>query len=152
MESIRIYEIPACKMVSSGVGMFGDDNFDRFDAWLASAKGLPNAAPQVFPRDYLTGGPGGFEWLYLYEDGMDTAGFAVVDFPGGLYAVVTGIDGQSNRAEMAALAEFIAAHGLERDPDRAELGNVITSPAAKAALGYEQMDYFVPVRAVRNLQ
>lgn len=43
MESIRIYEIPACKMVSSGVGMFGDDNFDRFDAWLASAKGLPTA-------------------------------------------------------------------------------------------------------------
>ena len=148
MESIRIYEIPACKMVSSGVGMFGDAHFDRFDAWLGSAKGLNSGTPQPFPRDYLAEAEGRFEWLYLYEDGMDTAGFAVVDFPGGLYAVVTGIDGGSNRAEMAALADFIAAHGLERDPARVELGNIITTPAAKAALGYEQMDYYVPVRVV----
>lgn len=24
MQSVRIYEIPACKMVSSGIGMFGE--------------------------------------------------------------------------------------------------------------------------------
>ena len=28
MQSIRIYEMPTCKMVSSGMGMFGEDNFN----------------------------------------------------------------------------------------------------------------------------
>lgn len=31
MQAIRIVEIPDCKMVSSGIGMFGDDNFSAFD-------------------------------------------------------------------------------------------------------------------------
>lgn len=38
MQSVRIYEMPACKMVSSGTGMFGEENFNLFDAWLSSQK------------------------------------------------------------------------------------------------------------------
>lgn len=30
MQSVRIYEMSACKMVSSGTGMFGEENFNRF--------------------------------------------------------------------------------------------------------------------------
>jgi len=33
MQAIRIVEIPDCKMVSSGVGMFGEENFTAFNAW-----------------------------------------------------------------------------------------------------------------------
>ncbi len=27
MQSVRIYEMPACKMISSGTGMFGEQKF-----------------------------------------------------------------------------------------------------------------------------
>ena len=36
MQPIRIIEIPDCKMVSSGIGMFGQEKFDRFDKWFSS--------------------------------------------------------------------------------------------------------------------
>ena len=41
---------------------------------------------------------------------------------------------------------LLAENGLERDGGRWELGNIITSPAVKAAIGYEQMDYYFPVK------
>jgi hypothetical protein len=31
METVRIIEIPDCKMVSSGIGMFGEEKFDSFN-------------------------------------------------------------------------------------------------------------------------
>jgi AraC family transcriptional regulator len=36
MELVRIYEIPDCKMVSSGIGMFGEEKFERFNNWFSS--------------------------------------------------------------------------------------------------------------------
>lgn len=47
MQSVRIYEMPACKMVSSGTGMFGEGKFIIFDEWLSSQK------RGLFPRDLL---------------------------------------------------------------------------------------------------
>lgn len=47
MQSVRIYEMPACKMVSSGTGMFGEGNFNLFDEWLSSQK------RGLFPKDFL---------------------------------------------------------------------------------------------------
>lgn len=39
MQSIRIIEIPKCKMVSSGAGMFGQEKFGRFsDGFQACPK------------------------------------------------------------------------------------------------------------------
>ena len=38
MQSVRVYEMPACKMVSSGTGMFGEGKFNLFDEWLSSQK------------------------------------------------------------------------------------------------------------------
>lgn len=47
MQSIRIYEIPDCKMVSSGVGMFGDGTLEKFDKWLSMQ---PRG---ICPKDFL---------------------------------------------------------------------------------------------------
>lgn len=38
MKSVRILEMPACKMVSSGIAMFGEGNFNIFDERLSSQK------------------------------------------------------------------------------------------------------------------
>lgn len=141
MEYIRLQYFPACRMVTSGKGFFGDENFTRFEKLLAMEQ---KNAP--YPSDFLTGDEHGMEWLYLYREGMDTLGMEVVDFPGGLYAVVCGIDAQSNAAEMAAVAEFMEQHGLVRDDSRPDLGNIIGDARTQAVLGYEQMDYFTPVK------
>lgn len=143
MQYVRIYEMPACKMVSSGTGMFGEGNFQLFDEWLSSQK------RGLFPKDFLSGTEEGFVWLYLHEDGMDVPGeFEIIDFPGGLYAVATDIDQKTDKKLMdTEIDKFLNENGLERDVSRSELGNIITSPLAKEILGYEQMDYYIPIKA-----
>lgn len=38
MQKVRVYEMPDCKMVSSGIGMFGEEKFEAFDQWMSSQK------------------------------------------------------------------------------------------------------------------
>lgn len=142
MQNIRILEIPDCKMVASGWGMFGEGPFERFAAWFSSQ---PSG---VYPMDFLAGGERGLCWYYLWREGMDVpAEFEIVDFPGGLYAVATDIDQQTDTDAMAAEIDgFLAAHGFVRDPSRLPLGNIPTPPSAQKAMGFAQMDYWFPVR------
>ncbi len=142
MQSVRIYEMPDCKMVSSGVGMFGEERFNAFDAWFSA---FPRS---LFPKDFLTSAEEGFIWLYQYEEGMEVPEmFDIVDFPGGLYAVSTGIDGKTDHAKMAEEMDvFLAENGFEREDSRPALGNVITPPAAMKVMGYGQMDYYFPIK------
>ena len=143
MQSIRIYEMPDCKMVSSGTGMFGEEKFDKFDEWLSSQK------RSMFPKDFLYWKDGGFNWLYMYEDGIIVPHeFEIIDFQGGLYAVATDIDQKTDTKLMKAeVDKFLSENGFERDASRSELGNIITSPLAREIMGYEQMDYYIPIKA-----
>lgn len=146
MEAVRIYELPKCKMVSSKCAMFGEGPLEAFDAWFST---FPR---EIFPRDFLwfDDARGGFVWYYLYREGMAVPeSFEAVDFPGGLYAVATDIDGESNENAISAIKGFIADKGcFAEDPSRPYMGNVITPPAARLALGYDQMDYYVPIKAI----
>ncbi len=142
MQGVRIYGMPDCKVVSSGIGMFGEGKFERFEAWFS-------AQPQgLFPRDFLFQEGTGFHWVYLYEDGMEVpAEFDVIDFPGGLYAVATDRDGKTDIEAMNAEVDaFLAQNGFQRDSTRKELGNIITPPLAQKTIGYSQMDYYFPIR------
>lgn len=143
MQKVRIYEMPACKMVSSGRGSFGEEKFERFAAWFSSQK------REMFSRDFLSGDENGCCWLYLYEEGMEVPDeFAVVDFPGGLYAVATDIDQRTDIGRMKEEVDaFLKENGLEQDTSRSELGNIITSPTAQQIMGYAQMDYYTPIKA-----
>ncbi len=143
MQSIRIYEMPVCKMVSSGTGMFGEEKFNRFEEWFSSQKRC------LFPKDFLYWDGEGFVWLYMYEDGMTVPPeFEITDFQGGLYAVATDIDQKTDKESMnAELDKFLDEIGLERDTSRSELGNVITPPLAQQIMGYEQMNYYFPIKA-----
>lgn len=144
MQNVRIYEIPDCKMVSSGCGMFEDGILERFSEWMET---LPRS---IFPMDFMffDDEKQGFVWLCLYSEGMTVPdGFELVDFKGGLYAVATDIDGETDTDAMKKeVDKFLAEHGFERDETRPELGNVITTPQAKATLGFDQMDYWTPIK------
>lgn len=141
MENVRLQYFPACRMITSGKGFFGDEKFERFAKLLNSEV---RTAP--YPQDFLTGNAFGMEWLYLYREGMEDFGMDVIDFPGGLYAVICGIDAQSNEEEMAAVAEFMEKHGLVRDDAHPDMGHIIGNAKTKAVLGYDQMDYWTPVK------
>lgn len=144
MENIRVYEIPNCKMVSSQCGLFGDGKLERFNEWFSSFK------RPMFPRDFMLydSEQGGFIWYYIYEDGMNVPDeFSVIDFAGGLYAVASEIDGRDSSETVGAIKDFIKEKGcFEEDASRAYLGNIITPPSAGKAMGYEQMDYYVPIK------
>lgn len=74
--------------------------------------------------------------------------FEIIDFEGGLYAVATDIDQKTDRELMdTEIDRFLRENGFERDTSRSELGNIITSPLAKEIMGYEQMDYYIPIKA-----
>ncbi len=142
MQNVRIYEMPDCKMVSSGIGMFGDENFDRFHKFFTSQK------PSMFPKDFVFWDKTGFHWLYMYEDGMNVPKeFGIIDFKGGLYAVATDIDQKTDMELMKNEVDaFLSQNGFERDDSRLMLGNIISSPLVHKIMGYEQMDYYTPIK------
>lgn len=78
MQSVRIIDLPGMKMVSSGVGMFGDGKLERFAEWFSA---LPQG---LYPEDFLCGNEQGMFWLFPYRSGMDIGAFELVDFQGGL--------------------------------------------------------------------
>lgn len=147
MQKVRIYEIPNCKMVSSGIGMFGDGVLEKFDKWFSTL------SRGIYPKDFLFWNVSceekqGFHWIYLYEEGMNVpAEFTVIDFKGGLYAVTTDIDQKTDIDAMnVEIDVFLMENGFERDKTRPDLGNVITSLRAKNVMGYEQMNYWTPIK------
>ncbi len=144
MENVRIYEIPACKMVSSQCGMFGDGKLEQFNEWFSS---LPRT---MFPKDFMfhDDAQGGFVWYYMYEEGMNVPdAFSIVDFSGGLYAVASEIDGEDSSEVVSVIKSFIEEkNSFEEDDSRTYLGNIPTPPSAAKAMGYEQMDYYIPIK------
>lgn len=149
MQYVQIIEIPDCKMVSSGVGMFSDGVLERFMEWM-------NTQPRsIYPKDFLfwdstNEEKQGFHWLYLYEEGMTIDdSLSVIDFNGGLYAVTTDIDQRTDMDAMNAhIDAFLAENGMRRDKTRTDLGNIITTPHIKDIIGYDQMNYWTPVTAL----
>lgn len=85
---IRVIELPKGKAARSG-----KSDLDEFDKWWSSIKVEQN----IFPRDFMWFNPvlNDFEWLFIIPENLtDTNGYEVFDFPGGLYAVATAIDGE----------------------------------------------------------
>jgi AraC family transcriptional regulator len=61
--------------------------------------------------------------------------------------VLTDIDQRTDRDALNQIRdEFLESHGFEIDKSRSELGNIITSPSAEKILGYNQMDYYTPIK------
>lgn len=144
-EKVRIYRIPDCKMVSSGDGFFGQDNFSRFDEWMSKQTVFP-----IYPFDFLREGdkPGTLNWNYIYDERMEVPdAFEIVDFKGGYYAVVTGIDGKDTAAADKIRGEYLQNHNLVEDKTRPAFGHILSGyELIKETLGAGQMDYWLPVK------
>jgi len=142
MEMVRIYEIPDCKMVSSGIGMFGEEKFESFPKWFSSLQAT------IFPRDFLFEDKGGLHWVILYEPSINVPNeFEIIDFKGGLYAVSCDIDQKTDIEAMKKIKkDFLDTLGYEFDNSRPEMGHIIGTSSVQTALKYEQMDYWTPIK------
>ncbi len=154
--AVRIVELPACKMVTSGVAnspdSFGPDGvMTRFNNWFSTFD--KNRKDQFYPRDFMWSSPeGGFMWGYAVgEVPKDTGGFEVIDFPGGLYAVAISVDadGKDHNRVYQGIQEWVEKSGcfmLDETEKRRSLGNITTPSMAKEIMGYQQMDLYFPIR------
>jgi len=149
MENIRLIEIPRSKMISSGFGTLEELMKSGFDTRF------PNWERTVFPHDFMSYDPERKQmvWYYLLaDDTIDPGDFEVIDFEGGLYAACVSIDGNDTdgaRVYEGIKAWVAASEHLELDerPGHYTMFHVSTSPNAMKALGYNQLDLFVPVKA-----
>lgn len=157
MHSIRIVEFPACKMATSGYSTeaepFAEDGqLMRFgDWWSAYDK---TRRDKWFPRDFLM-----FErenkaliWFYALPEGEEAdCPFDIVDFEGGLYAASVSIDGDydDEQAVYGSIKAWVAGSegfALDERPGHYDLSHTITSAEAEKALGYRQLEIYVPIK------
>lgn len=145
---IRIIELPRIRMARSGNG-----DLEAFLNWWSSV--AIQDKNSLFPRDFLwfNAELNCFEWLYALPAGWeDTGGYAVFDFPGGLYAVAACRDegsdiDRTNKLIHAWVAESeIFDEAPSSGPDaRYDMGHIVTPLNANETLGYHQMDLFIPI-------
>lgn len=152
LPNVRLVALPPCVMVSSGYGNFGDENFNRFDQWFSA---LPMVWDQwKMPQDFAWYDPrqNASMWWHVHPGpGTDTAGFELLDYEGGWYAAAVSRDGDDADGTMVyeGIKRWVAEScSLELDerPGHQTMFHVITLPAIKEALGYHQLEIFVPVR------
>lgn len=95
-------------------------------------------------------------WLYALPDGALHSGeFDVVDFVGGVYAAAVAIDGDTEDEQRVYgdIKNWIATsdvYELDERPGYYDLSHVITSEEAFDAMGYRQLEVFVPIKIVRR--
>lgn len=146
-QTVRVLYIPDCKMVSSGAGFFGEQNFTLFDEWFSKQTVFPG----LYSYDFLSDcGGTGMQWMYIYDERVEVPdALKIIAFKGGYYAVITAIDGDASSyaGAMASREDYLKANGLEYDNTRWQLGHILTGyPLVKELFGSGQMDYWMPVK------
>ncbi len=156
MDGIRIVELPRCTMVSSGIStdpdLFAEGGvLMRFNRWWSAIDATRR--DRFFPRDFMwyDRPTKGVVWWYAVEDvPPDTNGFDVVDFEGGLYAAAASRDADEEGAQVYdAIRSWIETSEFFEIDEREghyDLFHVITPPEASRAMGYNQLDIYVPVK------
>ena len=161
--AVRIVELPACKMVSSGRcgwdKAFGPDGpLTRFGEWFG-AFGRAYTA-RLLASEFMWGPTSGewVEWAYAVEElskaadgSVDTGGFEVIDFPGGLFAVAVSVDadGRDHNRVHSGIQKWVKKSGcfaLDETDRRFSMGHIASPPQAREAMGYHQMDLYFPIR------
>ena len=149
--AVRIIELPACKMVTSGPFTEDPTAFERFNEWFSAYD--KTRADQFYPRDFMWCSPeGSFAWGYaVTEPPEDTGGFGIIDFPGGLFAVAVSVDadGKDHNRVYNGIQEWVRKSGcfvLDENDARRSLGNITSPMHTKDVMGWHQMDLYFPIR------
>jgi len=155
--TVRIIELPACKMIWSGVCKDGSNTTEssqlrKFGEWWSAHDKL--RSDRFYARDFMwhDSEAGGMAWgLAVVKNPDDTDGYEALDFPGGLYAVVN----YSDNAEGAymSIKKWIEESGCfaaDNNANRHFMWHFINTKIATDAMGYGQYDFYFPIRIVEG--
>lgn len=150
-----INEFPPCKAVASGwKGDFGGV-LDFMGAWIS---GDEAGSPFTSPDFLCFNEPMSFLWLKLLpDDKVDTKGFEIIDFFGGLYVSAIAID--ENMDDLMKTIDSLKNWVKEQDnfdldfrQGRYRMTRRFTSDktseAFEKALGYGQLEVFIPIKII----
>lgn len=158
MPEVRIVRINPFRVVTSGADTF-DNIMGPFQQWQEAHQPLIKKMMYGAP-DFLW-----FEedmsgvWIWAVEDWVteaDTAPYEIMEFEGGLYAAAMSVDGDDDIAGrvMTGIYKWLEDSNFEPDerPGHRTMCHML-NPAdeIREALGYDQLDIYVPIK-VRKKQ
>lgn len=154
---VRIMLLPACKMVSSGYGFFGEEKFDRFDRWFSELSYHGSYTWEI-PRDFLWYDPekGSSVWWFVKPDyDVDTQDFDIVDFEGGMYVSAVSRDGDDEDGGRVheGIKKWIEKSDileLDERPGHYTMCHIVTPKQIKETLGFHQLEILVPVKKIEK--
>lgn len=148
---VRIVQIHPFRAVSSGLDTM-DHVMEVFNQWQEEHHHLLKKSVYGY-TDFLWFEEKKAHWVWEVEDWVteaDTAPYEITEFEGGLYAVATSVDGDDdiNGKVYGGIKRWLETSGFERDErpgHRPLLHMVNTTKDIKAALGFHQLDIYVPI-------
>ncbi len=153
---VRVIQINPFRAFSSGLDTI-DNVMGTFQQWQEEHNHLVRKLMYGAP-DFLW-----FEedmravWIWAVEDLVteaDVKPYELVEFKGGLYAAAMSVDGDDdiNGRVYEGIKKWLETSGFELDegPERQTLCHMVNpTKEIKAALGYNQLDIYVPIK-IRN--
>jgi hypothetical protein len=111
---------------------------------------------KFFPHDFMTHNneTGKLTWFYAVEEWVTethTSGFDIIDFEGGIYATAIARDDsyEDGSRVFNGIKKFVMDNDifeLAINKERFHLWHVVGSTQTDKALGYRQIEIFVPIR------
>ena len=149
---VRIIQINSFRAFSSGLDTI-DNVMGTFQQWQEEhnhlVKKLIYGAPDFlwFEEDMRA------EWIWAVEDWVteaDVEPYKIIEFTGGLYAAAMSVDGDDdiNGRVYEGIKKWVEASNFSLDerPGRRTLCHMVNpTDEIKAALGYHQLDIYVPI-------
>jgi len=157
MNSIRIVELPKCRAVTSGYAIneapFAEGGtLLRFMEWWTEYD--KRRTDRWFSREFIMCGreENALIWYYAVPDDAEIdCEYEIVTFEGGLYAAAVAIDSnfEDEQRVYGAIKEWVKnsdAFDLDERPGHYDLARVITPEHVGKAMGYMQLEIYVPVK------
>lgn len=150
MKGIRIIELPDLRMATSGQKALED--MTEFNEWWSAVD--KKRKDVLFPHDFMYYDEAAKKMVWNYAlppDMEDAGGFDIIDYPGGIYAASVSVDGDDTDGEQvyADIKEWVKSSGAfepDERPGRYTMFHIITSDNVCDALGYRQLDIYVPIK------
>lgn len=150
---VRIIQINPFKAFSSGADTI-ENVMGAFQQWQEEhnhlVKKMIYGAPDFlwFEEDMKA------VWIWAVEDWVteeDTIPYELIEFEGGLYAAAMSIDGDDEIGSRvhSGILKWLEGSGFELDerPGHRTMGHMVNpTDEIKNALGYDQMDIYVPIK------
>lgn len=154
---VRIIQLNPFKAFSSGLDTV-DNVMGTFQQWQEGhnhlVKKMMYGAPDFlwFEEDMKA------VWIWAVEDWVtekDTAPYELIEFEGGLYAAAMSVDGDDDIGGRvyAGIKKWLETSGFEVDerPGHRTMCHMLNpTDEIKNALGYHQLDIYVPIKVRKN--